>query len=117
MKKILKFIGLFFLSLLIGTLIFTIIDYFHLINTKVVSILKLIYPLLSLFLTSYRLGLNSSKKGYIEGLKMGGIIIFIFTIFILLLSKYQIKTLLYDIIILLTSTLGSMVGINRKKNL
>ena len=47
---------------------------------------------------------------------MGGMIIFVFTIFILLFSKYQIKTLLYDVILLLTSTLGSMIGINRKKN-
>ena len=47
---------------------------------------------------------------------MGGMIIFVFTIFILLFSHYQIKTLLYDIILLLTSTLGSMIGINRKKN-
>lgn len=47
---------------------------------------------------------------------MGGMIIFVFTIFILLFSQYQIKTLLYDIILLLTSTLGSMIGINRKKN-
>ena len=47
---------------------------------------------------------------------MGGMIIFVFTIFILLFSQYQIKTLLYDVILLLTSTLGSMIGINRKKN-
>ncbi len=47
---------------------------------------------------------------------MGGMIIFVFTVFILLFSQYQIKTLLYDVILLLTSTLGSMIGINRKKN-
>lgn len=116
MKKILKLTGIFFILLFIGTLIFTIIDYFGLISIKVVSTLRFIYPVLCLFMISYRLGLGSSKKGYIEGLKMGGMIIGIFTLFILLFSKYQIKTLLYDVILLLTSTLGSMIGINRKKN-
>ena len=116
MKKILKLVGIFFIILFIGTFIFTIIDYFNLIHIKIVSILKLIYPILLLFLTSYRLGLSSSKRGYIEGLKLGGIIIFIFTILILLFSRYQVKILLYDVILLLVSALGSMVGINRKKN-
>ena len=116
MKKILKFMGLFFILLLSGALIFTIIDYFSLINIKVISILRFIYPILCLFIVSYRLGRCSFKKGYIEGLKMGGMIIFVFTVFILLFSQYQIKTLLYDVILLLTSTLGSMIGINRKKN-
>ena len=116
MRKLLKFMGEFFILLLIGALIFTLLDYFSLINIKIVSILKFIYPLFGLFLISYRLGRCSFKKGYIEGLKMGGMIIFIFTIFTLLFSKYQIKILLYDMILLLTSTLGSMIGINRKKN-
>lgn len=115
MKKILINTGYFFLLLLISTFFLTIIDYFSLFNMKIIKGLKLLIPILSLALVSYNLGKSAQKKGYIEGIKIGTMIIIIFTILILLLDKYQLKTLLFNVILLLTSMLSSMIGINKKK--
>lgn len=114
-KKILNSLLSFFIIILIGTLIITLINYFSLLPAKIISILKLILPITSIFISSYRLGKQSEKKGYIEGLKLGIIIILIFTVLILLLDKFTLKSLLYYLILLLTSILSSMIGINQKK--
>lgn len=115
MKKILIHTGYFFILLLVSTLLLTIIDYFSLFNIKIIKVLRILIPILSLAIISYILGKSASKKGYIEGIKLGSIVILIFTIFILLFDKYQVKTLLFDLILLLTSMLSSMIGINQKK--
>lgn len=115
LKKILNSILTFFIIILVGTLIITLINYFSLLPSNIISILKLILPITTIFISSYKLGKQSEKKGYIEGLKLGIIIITIFIILTLLLDKLSVKSSLYYLILLLTSTLSSMIGINRKK--
>lgn len=114
-KKVLSPLLTFFIILLVGTLFLTLLNYFSLFSTKVISVLKLILPISAIFVSSYRLGKQSEKKGYIEGLKLGIIIILIFFVLILLLDKFTLKSLLYYLILILTSILSSMIGINRKK--
>lgn len=115
-KKILKSILTFFIIILVGTLFLTLFNYFNLLPAKIISILKLILSLTSMFISSYKLGKQSEKKGYIEGLKLGSIIILIFLILVIILDKFTLKSLLYYLILLLTSILSSMIGINRKKS-
>lgn len=115
LKKILNSLLTFFIIILVGTLFITLFNYFNLLQAKIISILKLILPLTAIFISSYRLGKQSEKKGYMEGLKLGIIIIFIFLVLILILDKITLKSLLYYFILLLTSILSSMIGINRKK--
>ena len=115
LKKILNSLLTFFIIILVGTLLITLFNYFNLLNTKIISILKLITPIISMFISSYKLGKQSETKGYIEGLKLGSIIVVIFFILILLLDKFEIKSLIYYTILLITSTLSSMIGINKKK--
>ena len=110
-KNILKSLGLFAGIILISTILLTIIDYFSLFNT---SILKLIIPILSIFISSFIIGKKTTKLGYLAGIKFGGIIIAIFLILVLLFDSFNLKSLIYYLILLLTSTLGSMIG-NIKK--
>lgn len=114
-KKILNCLGLFFIIILGSTLIITILNYFNIMNNKTISIIKFVIPMLSIIISSYRLGKSSDKKGYLEGLKFGGIIILTFIILILLLDKLELKSIIYYGILLLTSIISSMIGINRKK--
>lgn len=115
LKKMLNCLGLFFIIMLVSTLIVTILNYFSVFSNKIISIMKFILPMLSMIISSYRLGKFSDKKGYLEGLKFGGIIILIFMILVILLDKLEIKSIIYYGILLLTSILSSMIGINRKK--
>ena len=115
LKNYLTSIIYFFTIFLTSTLILTIINYFNILNHTIISILKLIIPIISLSISSYILGTNSKQKGYLEGIKLGLIIITIFIITILLFDKLEIKSLLYYLILILISILSSMLGINKKK--
>lgn len=114
-KNYLISIGYFFIILLTSTLIITTLNYFNLLPSKIVSIIKLLIPIISITIASYNIGIKSKQKGYLEGIKIGIIIITIFIIITLITDKIQIKTIIYYLIVLLTSILSSMLGINRKK--
>ena len=105
----------FFIILLGGVFIITLINYFNIMNDKIISIIRFILPMVSIFVSSYRLGKSSDKKGYLEGLKFGGIIILIFMLLVIIFDKLSWKSIIYYGILLLTSIMSSMIGINRKK--
>ena len=114
-KKILNSLFTFFIIIFGGTLVITILNYFNMLSNSIISIIKLILPILGMFISSYRLGKTSEKKGYLEGLKFGGIVILIFSLLVILLDKFELKSLIYYLILILTSIMSSTVGINRKK--
>ena len=104
------------LSLILALLfLITIIYYFNLITMKTFGILKLLTILISTFITSFFLGTKTNNKGYLEGIKQSLILIVIFLIPTILTSNFNLKVFIYYLIILITSSLGSMIGINKKK--
>lgn len=72
---------------------------------------------ISVFVGAYLLGKEANKKGYLEGIKYGLIITILFWIlsFLAFDESFKISNLLYYLVILITSSIGSMFGINRKK--
>lgn len=116
LKKILKGFSFSIFSILILTFIFTILNYFNIINSQIMIISKIIIPLFSLALGGYIMGKDSEKNGWIEGLKLGLIIVLLIIIGNLIFSqKIILKDLIFYIILLISSVLGGMIGINRKK--
>lgn len=62
----------------------------------------------------YIIGKKSNNKGYCKGLLVGIIFIsFIFIISLFLKSTYNIHTLIYYIVLVLCSVIGSMIGIQK----
>lgn len=114
-KKILNSCLYFFIILVTGALIITLLNYFNIMNNKIISIIKFIIPIIAMLISSYKLGKTSDKNGYLEGLKLGGIIILIFIMLVIILDSLNLKSIFYYLILLLTSVMGSMIGINRKK--
>lgn len=104
-------------SILIITFLVTLLNYFNIISDKIISIFKILIPIISLFIGGFYIGKNSNNKGYLEGLKLGGI----FSIFLLIFNflalnnSFKLKYLLFYLILIVSSILGSMIGINRKK--
>lgn len=95
----------------------TIFSYLNLFNSKVVSIFEIIIPIFALALAGYLMGKKASKKGFLEGIKIGLFIILLFLISCLIISgKITFKNTVYWFILLISSTLGSMVGINKKES-
>jgi len=104
------------LGILASIVILTVFYYFNLVNDTVFSFLELIAIIMNIFCNSYILGKDSIKNGYLEGVKFGGIILFILTLVTLLLRAFKFKIIIYYFIIFITAILGSMVGISRKKD-
>ena len=106
------------ISILILTFITTIFNYFEIFSYKTINILEIIIIIIAMFLGGYKLGQKSNKKGYIEGIKLG----IIFSMFLVIFNylafdnPFKIKYLLFYIILIASSSLGSMIGINKKNN-
>ena len=112
-KNYLKSYLILFTSLLILTILFTIINYFFIPNS---NIFKIIIPIISIFISSIILGKNSKEKAYLEGIKFASIYLIIITIIKLILKQeFNPKVFIIMLSILLTSIIGSMLGINLKK--
>lgn len=114
-KNLFMSIAYFLAFIILSTIILTIFNYFNIIGSKGISILKFILPVLGIVTVSYILGKKSCKRGYLEGLKLGITIILLFIIIALITKTFSINALIYYLILLLSSILSSMIGINRKK--
>ncbi len=105
-----------FAVLIIMTMFITILSYFNLISNTVVNIIFYIIPFISFTIGGYLTGKNTNKKGYLEGLKFSVFpLIFVFLFNLIFTSKIFITgdLILYSIIIF-SSIIGSILGINKK---
>lgn len=114
-KNLFTSILYFIIFIITATFILTLFNYFNIFNTNTIKVIKFLIPLLGIIVNSYQLGKKSIKKGYLEGLKFGSSIILIFMLITLITKSFNTKVFIYYTIILLTSTLSSMIGINKKK--
>ena len=116
-KNIVFCLGLTSIIILITTFILTTVSYFNIINEIITTTTKMIIPIISVLISGIILGKNSQKKGWLEGLKLGTIIsiILLFLNIIGLNNKFKISNILFYGILLLTSIIGSMIGISKKK--
>ena len=103
------------ISILVLTLFISILSYFNIIGDKAVSLFKIFTLIISLFIGGIYIGKKSTKKGWLEGLKLGLIFLILLIIFNLFMKTFTFKNILYYIIIIISSIFGSMVGISIKK--
>ena len=117
-KTYLKYLGVTLIIILLGLLLISTLYYFDVISSNVVSYIRIIFIMLVMFIMSYILGKNTEKNGYLAGIKYGLMNIGLFLILGLLFFRdgLQLRLILYDFILLFTSDLGSMIGINKKNN-
>jgi len=100
--------------LILSTIILSIISYF---SNNELYILKILIPIISMFISSFILGKNIKNKAYLEGLKFGLIYLLLSIIinYIILHNSFSIKNIVYYLVIIFSSIIGSMIGINFKK--
>ncbi len=116
-QKYLKSFLVIMLSFLLLIFLTTVFHHFNFLNSTVAGYIKMIIPIVSMLLGGWFIGRHSKENGWLEGLKIG----LIFLVFLFLLSYLgfqegmHLKTWLYDGILLISSILGSMIGINHKK--
>lgn len=115
LKQIGKAILVMTIFLITSTFLITLLNYFNIIGSGFLSILKIAIIIITLFIGGYLIGKESSKKGWLEGLKLS----LIFTIILILFSilgfgnKLEFKHILYYGILIISCMFGSMLGINK----
>jgi len=111
-KTILFFLGV----ILVLSFIISLLNLGNILYSKATDTIILIGMILTLFIIGFEYGKKATKKGYMEGLKIGGCLIFLLIIINLLFYKtgFSIERFIYYVVLILSSTLGSMIGINKK---
>ncbi len=103
------------LSIVISLLLITTLYHFNIISSNIYQTLKLIILLVNILISGIILGKKATSKGYLEGIKLGIFMILLcFLITLVTGQELKIRLLLYDSMILITSILGGMIGINKK---
>ncbi len=117
LKKYSKTIIIFILSILLICLLFSLLNLGGLMSFNTTSILFIILMIIIFLIIGYKYGKLADKKGYIEGLKIGLslILILLFINLIFYKSNFSIERIIYYLTLILSSILGSMIGINRQK--
>ena len=104
------------MGLLVTCLLLTTLNYFNVVSPSILKILKVIGIFISIFIGGFYIGKNSNSKGYIEGIKIGFIIILLSLILNVIIFKenFKIDIFIYYVIILVSSVFSSIIGINKK---
>ena len=110
--KYIKSLIIFLSSLIIIPAFLTIFNLFKL-NTSRIAII--IIGALLMLIVGFITGKNSNSKGYLKGLLISVISITILLILSLLFRfQLNINSLIYYVVLVISTTLGSMIGINKK---
>lgn len=106
-------ISIILFSILIGTL-----SYFNILGNGAIKAFEVIAIIISMLIGGIYLGKNSNKKGFLEGIKIGlAMIILLFIFGYLAFDKsFSISSLIFYFIIIISSILGSILGINKKSS-
>ena len=104
--------------IVVATMLITIMNYFNILTGTALSISKIFICVLSLFIGGFVIGKKSSKKGWLEGLKLSLIFLILLILFnyLGLGNTPQLKNLIYYLIIIVSCIFGSIIGINKKLN-
>lgn len=116
LKKIFKPIVLTIAFIIIALFIITLLNYFNILGYKLTIYLKFIISIIAFFIGGIMIGYRSNKKGWLEGIKFSLIIILFMIIITLLLNEFEYKALIFYVILLISSVIGSMFGITKNKD-
>ena len=115
-----KYLKSFMIYLAIFTILFLIISnlsYFDILSQQNCNILNILSLIISSLISGIYTGLKSTNKGYLEGMKIGSIII----LFISLLSylgfnnSFNFVTFICYLFIFIIIIIGSIIVINKRK--
>lgn len=113
----LKFISIFLILELMITFIMSLLNLVG-VNSGITTIIMLVCNLILFFILNYFNAFKLKKKGFLEGIFLGLIFIFLMIIIKLILfrNSFGISTFIYYLILFITSILGGMIGVNKKNN-
>ena len=112
----LKTILLYLIILTIYLLFINIIYYFEIFTFKTIIILNYIFNLIMFFICGYKIASLEQKKGYLKGFVISTILIIIFTLISLIISKITFTSLVYYLSLITSSIIGGILGVTKKEH-
>lgn len=116
LKSYFKVILIGLLLMIVFAFLLSILEYFNLFYGKVSEIFMFIYMAILFFIIGFLVGKKATHKGYLEGIKISLSLIFILIVINILFYQtgFSLERTIYYFILILSSTLGSMIGINKQ---
>ena len=114
LKNLIKATSLILCLLFIFSIIINSLYYFDIINNNVVKYFKMMLSILTYFIGGSFIGKKSDNKGYINGLRLSGIIVIISIITGVLCQNISTLRIVYYLITTICITFGAMIGISKK---
>ena len=114
MKNLLKYLGYYTLFLITLVFITSLLNLIG-VNSTITNLLIFIFNISLFFIFGLKNGKKASNKGYLAGLKVGGLFLLVLIIISLFTSKniFSLSTFIYYLVLILASTLGGSLGINK----
>lgn len=117
MNKILSFLKVLVIPLIAFFLLPIVISIFNLFGLSLNKIVLIILSSVIMLVSGFMIGKKSLKKGFISG----GILGIIFILFLIIMGlffkvSFNLERFIYYVILILSSMLGSIIGINKKKS-
>lgn len=104
------------LSMFLLHLIPITLNYFGVISNKITNVFNIIILFVVCLLSGIVIGKKANNKGYLEGVKIGGMISGLFLLTSLVLkNKITLVKIIFYLLIIAISIIGSIIGINKKK--
>lgn len=110
LKSIYKFIIFFIILLFITSLFY----YLEILDYNIINIINYVLTLLMFYMFGLKLSKIRKSKGYLNGFIIGLIITIIFSLITIIISKYNLNTLIYYLTLILSSITGGIVGVSKK---
>ena len=112
LKNIIKYVLVFFLYFLI----IGIFGSSNILNYKIISILNFIFINIFFFICGFKFAKTHKYHGYISGIIISSILIFIMFILCLIVGEIHSNIFIYYFILFISCIIGSIIGVNRKKD-
>ena len=115
MNNIIKYLKVLVIPIGGFVLIPLVISLFNIFGMEINKIVLIIISSIVLLITGFMIGIHSSKKGFINGLIVGLIFIMLLLLIGLIFgAKFKVSTIIYYLILLMCSVMGSILGINKE---
>lgn len=117
LKNLLKYLGFYAIFLILIIVICSILNLLG-VNSTITNLILFIFNTILFFVFGFKNGKLTTSKGYLAGLKIGATFLLLLLIISLFLNKnmFSITSLIYYVILILSSLLGGMMGINKKSD-
>lgn len=118
MNKIINYfksISMFLIVFFVYLLLISIIGYFELFNYKTINIINYIVMIVLFFLLGHKTAHMEQSKGYLNGFLVSLVLVIVFLIISLFISKIGFPNIVYYMSLILSSVIGGIVGVKEKK--